>query len=124
MNRFLIAVVSDKNSPLRYQQKFFKVSDDCSPYDVTIPEKTLFFTFVHADVETEKELAESFVTFKIGFQAITTSSVTMIPENNGKRYFVGKVIPIDHELQAIYNERAKSIIPFICLVGDDEVIDL
>lgn len=124
MNRFLIAVVSDKNSPLRYQQEVFKVSDDCSPYDVTIPEKTLFFTFVHADVETAKELAESLVTFKTCFQTITVSAVTMIPENNGKRYFVGKVIPIDHELQAIYNERANNIIPFIRLVGNDEIIDL
>lgn len=64
------------------------------------------------------------VTFKTGLQAITVSAVTMIPENNGKRYFVGKVIPIDHELQVIHNERANSMIPFIRLVGNDEIIDL
>jgi len=124
MNRFLIAVVSDKNSQLRYQQKVFNVSADCSPHDVTIPEKTLFFTFVLSDAETAEELAESLVTFQTGLQTITVSAVTMIPENDGKRYFVGKVIPIDHELQVIYNERANSMIPFIRLVGNDEIIDL
>lgn len=124
MNRFLIAVVSNNNSPLGHQQEVFKVSNDCSPYDVTIPEKTIFFKFVLADVKTAKELAESFVTFKLGYHAITTSAINMIHENNGKRYFIGKVIDINDELQAIYNERANSIIPFTHLVGNDEIIDL
>ena len=117
-------LVSNKNSPLGYQQEVFKVSSECSPHDVTIPEKTIFFNFVLADAKTAKELAESFVIFKIGFQSITTSTITMIYENNGKRYFVGKVISIDNGLKVIYNEHANSIIPFTRLVGNDEIIDL
>lgn len=124
MNRFLIAVVSNKNSPLGYQQEVFKVSAECLPHDVTIPEKTIFFNFVLADAKTAKELTESFVIFKFGFQSITTSTITMIYENNGKRYFVGKVISIDNGLKVIYNEHANSIIPFTRLVGNDEIIDL
>ena len=123
MSRFLLAFVSNRNSPLNYQHEVFKVSDDCSPYDVTIPKKTIFFMFVTSNATSAKELAESFVTFKNGIQMVTTSSIAMIPENNGKRYFVGKVIPIG-DIQAIYNEHAKSIIPFTGLFGNDEIIDL
>lgn len=126
MSRFLFAFVrnTSPNAPLPYSQEIFKVSEECTANDVTVPMNTIYFTFVRANVKTAKELAESFVTIQLGNEMVTQSSIRMTVENNGKRYFVGKVIPIDHELQAIYNERANSIIPFTCLVGNDEVIDL
>ena len=123
MSRFLLAIVSDKSCQLHYRQEVFEISEDCKPHEVKIPEKTILFTFVRADVKSAKELAESYVFFQTGLQMIATSALEVTPENNGKRYFVGKVIPFGG-IQAIHNERANSIIPFVRLVGNDEIIDL
>ena len=126
MARFLVCYVRNTNpdSGLPYSLTAFKISDNCSADDVTVPLNTIFFMFANANVETVKELMESFVTLKLGEAMITSSNITMTIENEGKRYWIGKVIPIDDELQAIHNEHINVIIPFTCLVGNDEVIDL
>ena len=126
MARFLICYIRNPNADngLPYSLTAFKVSDTCSADEVTVPLNTIFFMFANANVETEKELVESFVTLKLGEAMITSSNITMTIENEGKRYWIGKVITIDDGLQAIHNERLKIVIPFTCLVGNDEVIDL
>lgn len=125
MNRFLIAYVrsSDPNAGLPYHIESFKVSDDCTANDVTVPEKTVFFMFANANVKTPKEIVESFVTLKFGATLVTSSSLDLNYEEDGKRYWVGKVIS-KNGIQVICNEHAKIIIPFTSLVGNDEVIDL
>lgn len=125
MSRFLLAFVrnTSPNAGIPYSQQVFKVSNECTASDVTVPMNTIYFTFVKANVETAKELAESFVTLQIGNEMVVTSSITMIPENNGKRYWIGKLIPIG-DIHGIYNEHTKNIIPFTRLVGNDEIIDL
>ena len=126
MARFLISYARNSNpdTGLPYSLTAFKVSDSCSADEVTVPLNTIFFMFANANVETEKELIESFVTLKLGEAMITSSNITMTIENEGKRYWIGKVITIDDELQAIHNKHIKAIIPFTCLNGNDEVIDL
>ena len=125
MNRFLIASVrnSDPKAGLPYHIEAFKVSDDCTANDVIVPENTIFFTFAHANVKTPKEIVESFVTFKFGSTLVTSSSIDLKVEEEGKRYWVGKVIR-KNGIQVICNEHAQIIIPFTSLVGNDEVIDL
>ena len=56
MGRFLIAFVHNRNSALELSQEIFKVSNDCSPYDVTVPINTVNFMFVTADVKQQKNL--------------------------------------------------------------------
>lgn len=125
MARFLITYVRNSNpdAGLPYSVQAFKVSNNCTAYDVTVPLNTVFFMFATADVETIKELVESFVTLKLGNALITSSHININAENNGKRYWIGKVIPFG-DIQGIYNEHTKVVIPFTCLVGNDEVIDL
>ena len=125
MTRFLLTFIrnTSPDALFPYSQQIFKVSEECTAKDVTIPMNTIYFTFVRADVKNTKEFVESFVTIKIGNEMVTTSSIRIIPENKGKRYWVGKVVPIG-DIQGIYNEHTKSIIPFTRLVGNDEVIDL
>ena len=125
MSRFLLAFVrnTSPNAVIPYSQEIFKVSNECTASDVTVPMNTIYFTFVRANVKTAKELAESFITLQIDNKMVTTTSIRIIPENNGKRYFIGKVIPIG-DIQGIYNEHIKNIIPFTRLFGNDEVIDL
>ena len=125
MSRFLFAFVrnTSQNAAIPYSQEIFKVSEDCTANDVTVPLNTIFFTFVRADVKTAKELAESFITIQLGNEMVTQSSIRMTVENNGKRYWIGKIMPMG-DIQAIYNENTQNIIPFVCLAGNDEVIDL
>lgn len=125
MARFLITFVrnSNPNAGLPYYVEAFKVSDDCTAHDVTVPEKTVFFMFANANVETTKEIVESFVTLKLGAALVTSSHIGLKVENNGKRYWIGKVVPFG-DIKAIHNEHANVEIPFTSLVGNDEVIDL
>ena len=125
MARFLITYVrnSNPNDGLPYSIQAFKVNNNCTAYDVTVPLNTIFFMFVSANVDDPNKLVESFVTLKLGNAMITSSHISMNAENNGKRYWIGKVIPLG-DIQGIYNEHTKVVIPFTCLVGDDEVIDL
>ena len=125
MARFLITYVrnSDPSAGLPYSIQAFKVSHECTAYDVTVPLNTVFFMFATANVETPKELIESFITLKLGNALITSSHFDINSEDNGKRYWVGKVIPLG-DINAIYNEHTNVVIPFTCLVGNDEVIDL
>ena len=124
MARFLLAFVHNTNpNSLEYSQEIFQVSEQCTSNDVTVPMNTIFFSFITANVKNAKELAESFITIKIGNKMISTTSITITYENNGKRYWIGKIISAGY-IQYIYNEHANVIIPFTNLVGNDEVIDL
>ena len=126
MARFLITFVRNfnPNAGLPYSVEAFKVSADCTVDNVTVPTNTVFFTFATANVETPKEIVESFITLKLGNALITNSHIELKLEENGKRYWIGKVIPIGDDINAIFNEHIKVIIPFTSLVGNDEVIDL
>lgn len=123
MQRYLLAFVRNSNSGLPFSQEVFKVSEDCSAHDVTVPLNTVCFMFVHADADSVKEFTESFVTIKLGNKMVMQTSVTMTPENNGKKYWVGKIIPLG-DSQGIRNENLKAILPIFCLGKNDEVIDL
>jgi len=123
MNRFLIAFVKNNNSGLEISQEIFKVSNDCSPYDVTVPMNTLLFMFISANAKTAKELTESFVTFKVGTDLFMHSSFELTPEENGKRYWIGRLVRIDNT-DRIYNEHIRALIPISSLAENDEVIDL
>lgn len=126
MTRFLICYVrnSNPNMGLPYSFTAFKVSNNCTAHDVTVPENTIFFMFATSNVETTKEVMESFVTLKLGEAMVTSSNITMTIEDNGKRYWIGKVVPISDDLNGIFNEHVNVVIPFVCLVGNDEIIDL
>ena len=123
MGRFLIAYVHNRNSSLELSQEVFKISEECSPYDVTVPMNTLNFMFVNADVKTAKELAEAFVTLKLGNALIMHCTVTMTPEDNGKRYWIGKLASVG-EYQGVYNKHMSTLIPLSCLGENDEIIDM
>lgn len=123
MARFLIAFIHNRDSNLELSREVFKVSEDCSPYDVTVPEKTLNFMFATADVNSAKELAEAFVTLKLGNALVMNCTVPMTPENDGKRYWIGRKVPVG-EYEGIYNEHLRALIPAICMGENDEVIDL
>lgn len=123
MSRFLIAFVHNRTSGLELSQEVFKVSDNCSPYDVTVPLNTLNFMFVTADVETAKELTEAFVTLKLGNALVMNCTIPMTPENGGKRYWIGKLTSVG-EYQGVYNEHIRALIPELCLGENDEVIDM
>ena len=123
MARFLIAFVHNRNSTPELTQEVFKVSEDCTPYDVTVPLNTLHFMFVTSEVKTAKELTESFVTLKLGNALVMNCTVPMTPENNGKRYWIGRTVPVG-EYEGIYNEHLRALIPSVCMGENDEVIDL
>lgn len=123
MSRFLLAFVKNSNSGLPYSQEIFKVSENCTAYDVTVPVNTVCFMFVHADTDSVKVFSESFVTLKLNNTLIMQCSVTMIPEENGKKYWVGQIIPFGNS-KGIHNANLKAIFPISCLGKNDEVIDL
>ena len=123
MQRYILAFVRNSDSSLPFSQEVFKVSEDCSAHDVTVPLNTVCFMFVHADADSAKEFTESFVTIKLGNQMVMQSSVTMTPEENGKKYWVGKIVPLGNS-QGVCNEHLKAILPIHCLGENDEVIDL
>lgn len=126
MARFLITYVrnSNPNTGLPYSVEAFKVSKDCTANDVTVPMNTVFFMFANANVETPKEVVESFITLKLGPALFTSSHIELKAEEDGKRYWIGKVIHIGDNIKGILNEHINVIIPFTSLVGNDEVIDL
>lgn len=123
MARFLIAFVDKRDSGLPMAPEAFKISQDCSPYDVTVPMKTIFFIFAQADTEDYKEFTESFVTLKMGAALVMNTSIPMIPENNGKRYWVGRLVNFNGN-KVIFNENIHAVIPTFCLQDNDEIIDL
>ena len=124
MARFLIASIFQKDSPeLPHSHQVFKVSEDCSPYDVVLPSNTLYFVFVTAHVESAKEVIESFVTIRLGDMFTTTSSLDLTYENEGKRYFIGKKVTLG-DTECIFNECIQAIIPITCLGDNYEIIDL
>lgn len=123
MSRFLLAFVRNSNSDLLYSQEVFKVSEECTAYDVTVPLNTVCFMFVHANTDSAKAFAESFITIKLGNQLIMQCSIKMTLEENGKKYWLGKIVSIG-DSQGIKNENLKTIIPIFCLGENDEVIDL
>ena len=123
MARFLIAFVRGINDALPVSQRIFKVSEDCSPYDVTVPLNTIAYTFINADTASEKEIVESFVTFKLGNVLAMSSSLNTKLENNGRLYWIGKIINFQGE-KYLRNETAKSMVPTSCLGENYEIIDL
>lgn len=123
MARFLIAFVDKRSSGLPLAPEVFKISEDCSPCDVTVPTNTILFMFAHADTEDTKELAESFVTLKMGAAFVFNSSISIEFEDNAKRYWVGTLVDVNGN-KAILNKNIHAIIPTFCLQDNDEIIDL
>ena len=123
MARFLIAFVDKRSSGLPMAPEVFKVSQDCSPYDVTVPPNTILFMFAQANTEDAKEFAESFVTLKMGQALVMNTSISMTPEDNGKRYWIGTLADVNGN-KVILNKNIHAIIPTFCLQDNDEIIDL
>lgn len=124
MARFLIALVVKRNSDLPLAPEIFKVSENCSHNDVTVPLNTVFFMFAHANTENATELVESFVTLKLGNILSYTISAQMTIDDNGKRYWVGTLVPHVDGSQAVLNKNIGALIPAFCLKENDEVVDL
>lgn len=123
MARFLLVFVRGIDDELPVSHRVYKVSEHCDPYDVTIPLNTIVYTFISADADTEKELVESFVTFQIGNVLAMNSSLDMKPENEGRLYWIGKIINFEGE-EYLCNQTAKSMVPTSCLGENYEIIDL
>lgn len=123
MARFLLAFVRGIDDELPVSQRVYKVSENCDPYDVTIPLNTILYTFISSDAKSEKELAESFVTFQLGNVLAMNSSLDMKPENNGKLYWIGRITNFEGK-EYLRNETVKSMVPTSCLGENYEIIDL
>lgn len=123
MRRYLIAVLrnSDPNVPIT--QQAFKVSKECSPYDVTVPLNTVFFMFASADVKTAEELTNSFLAVRIGNRISLSNTIPVTYEDNSKRYWIGKVY-FHNGTECIYNENTQGLVPTSCIGKNDEIIDL
>lgn len=123
MARYLIAFVCCPQADLEYFPKVFSVSNNCSPYDVTVPDNTLFYTFVQANVKTANELAESFLAFNLGNMLISHHTIPFEKENDGKRYFIGKLGNFLGN-DGIFNPKTNTFILANTLSEIDEVIDM
>ena len=123
MARFLLAFVRGIDDELPVSHRVYKVSANCSPYDVTIPLSTIVYTFISADANTEKELAESFVTFQLGNVLAMNSSLDMKPENDGRLYWIGRIVNFEGR-EYLRNETTKSMTPTSYLGENYEIIDL
>ena len=123
MARFLLAFVRGIDDELPVSHRVYKVSENCSPYDVTVPLNTIVYTFLTVDAATEKEVAESFVTFQLGNVLSINSSLDMKPENEGRLYWIGRIINFEGE-EYLCNQTSKSMVPTSCLGENYEIIDL
>lgn len=123
MARYLLALVYDSHSVAKYLTKVFCIHDACSPYDVTVPENTICFTFVNSNVKTAKEFEESFIAIEIGHKNFTNSSIPFEKENGGKRYFIGKRGFI-FGLEGILNLKTETFVTADSLSEIDEIIDM
>ena len=123
MARFLLTFVLGVNDTLPVSHRVYKVSENCDPYDVTIPLNTIVYTFISADANTEKELVESFVTFQLGNLLSMNSSLDMKPENDGRLYWIGRIVNFEGR-EYLRNETTKSMTPTSYLGENYEIIDL
>lgn len=123
MARYLLALVCDPHSTAEYLTKVFSVSDDCSPYHVTVPENTICFKFVSANVRTAQEFEESFIAIEIGDANFTNSSIPFEEEQDGKRYFIGKCGSF-FGIDGVFNSKTETFVTADSLSDIDEIIDI
>lgn len=88
-SRYLVTFVFDEKLDIMLFPKVFKLRSASSPDEVTVPENTIFFIFVNADVDTPEELQTAFLGLKIGLKASISCSIPYKIENDGMHYFVG-----------------------------------
>lgn len=123
MARYLITLVCNPDSNIKYFPKVFSVHDDCSPYDVTVPENTICFTFVNANIKTVQEFEESLIAIKIGCSDFINSPIHFEKENGGKRYFIGKRGFL-FGIEGVFNSKTETFITADSLSDIDEIIDM
>ena len=122
--RYLLAFILNPANNVSIFPKVYSLKKACSPDEVTLPGKTIFFAFASAEVDTAEELQSAFLGITIGGIASISSSIPYTVENNGKFFFVGTQVR-KNGITGVYNSDTKCFIPLYCLEGMNyEIIDL
>ena len=122
MARFLLTFLHTPSNEVPLFVKAFRIKNATSPDEVSVPENTLMFAFVKADVESPEELSSSFITFKPGTHAFMTSTVDISVEND-KFFIIGEQVCIDG-IDMIHNPKLHTYLPVQFLNDNYEVVDM
>lgn len=123
MARYLLAFVHSFQAETQLFPQVYKLKHACTPDKVTLPENTIHFLFLRADIDSTEKLQEAFLGFRFGIMSSISCSVPYEIEND-KHYFVGELKTVNGE-EGIYNAETHTFIPSWSLINNNyEIIDL